>query len=147
MTKKQLKQPARVIRHTILFAILATALPAFAASQAQLPPEQKEGAVTFRSGGVGQAQAKAMEAIAKRYPLELEFIKKVGGHEGFLAGVDVSIMGKGGKQILETKTDGPFLLAKLPAGRYTVMAKNNDVKRERHIAVPAHGTKRVVIGW
>ncbi len=147
MRKMQCKQAPRIIRRTMLFAILGTALPAFAASQAQLPPEQKEGAVTFRSGGVGHDQAKAMEAMAKKYPLELEFIKKVGGHEGFLSGVDVSIMGKGGEEMLETKTEGPLLLARLPAGRYTVIAKNDDVKRERHIAVPAHGTKRVVIGW
>lgn len=138
------------IRTAALLAGLAAGLPALAAtmSMAKLPPEQSQGAVSYRTGGVGQDEARAMKRAARQYPLELEFISGRGkSHEAFLSDVNVSILDKAGHDVLQTKSDGPFLLARLPAGRYLVKANYKNAQRERHIAVPAHGTERVVLHW
>jgi hypothetical protein len=137
-----------VIRVTVLCAALGAATPTFAASAPNLPPEHHVGIVSYRSGGVGDDEAKAMQEIARQYPLELEFVAHEGnGHAAFLADVDVAIRDGGGNLVLQTTTDGPFLLARMPAGRYLVTAKYDNAQRIRHISVPAHGGRRVVFGW
>jgi hypothetical protein len=152
---------ARVIVTGALVSSLALALPAFAAGSPQqtaykepasdlssfLPPQHEQGKVAFRTGGVGQYEAEAMKAAASKYPLDVEFVKQAAGTEEYLAGVDVSILDNAGKPVLKTTTDGPFLLAKLPPGRYTLVAKNDNIPRQRHVTVPARGTDHVVIGW
>lgn len=129
-------------------AMIAAFPAAFASAQTALPPEHQMGAVAYRSGGVGQDEAQAMQAAASRYPLQLEFVARMnGGHEAYLAGVEVSIRDDDGRQVLQTTADGPFLLARLPAGHYKVTAKYEDMPRERQLLIPAHGGQRVVFAW
>jgi len=143
--------PAKITKRTALSVALLAILPAFSvsASAASLPPEIQQGAIAYRSGGVGQDEAQAMEKLARQYPLQLEFVERERGtgHEAFIADVDVSIHDHGGKQVLQAKADGPFLLARLPAGAYIVDARYDNISHQRRVIIPAHGTKRVVFGW
>jgi hypothetical protein len=41
----------------------------------------------------------------------------------FTADVHVTINDAQGKRLLDTRSDGPFLLAKLPVGHYTITAE------------------------
>jgi hypothetical protein len=138
----------RLIRRSILCAALAAAVPAFAAS-ADLPPEHRDGvAAPYRSGGVGEDEAKAMREIAHQYPLALEFIaRERDGRNAYLSDVNVSIRDGRGNEVLQTTADGPFLLARLPAGRYVVTAKYENAQHARRITVPARGTEHVVFAW
>lgn len=140
--------PGAIRGAAICAAVLAT-LPAFAlAPAAELPPEHQQGAIAWRSGGVGQDEAQAMQAAAGQYPLQLEFVvREGGGHGAFIAGVDVAIRDRAGRQMLQATTDGPFLLARLPTGRYVVTATYENTRRERRVAVPAIGSERVVFDW
>jgi len=127
------------------FGIAVSAAPAAAAD---LPPEQQQGAVVYRTGGIGEDEARAMQDASRQYPLALEFVARTGEDRGgFLADVDVSIQDRGGNQVLQAKAAGPFLLARLPAGRYVVTAKNEDSRRSRRVDIPSRGTRRVVFGW
>src|SRR5437660_1233038 len=92
------------------------------ANRAALPPEQHQAGIAFLTGGVGKDEAKAFERAAPRFPLALEFIDRVGKREEFLAGIAVKVIDRDGKTLLSTTSDGPFLLAKIPSGRYTVSA-------------------------
>jgi hypothetical protein len=127
----------------------AFALPVLAADfSADLPVEQKQGAVAYRSGGVGEDEAKAMQEAARRYPLALEFVARTGEERGgWLADVDVAIHDRRGNAVMESKASGPFLLVRLPPGSYVVTANYEGMQRSQRVAVAERGTRRVVFGW
>lgn len=129
---------------------LCAAIAAAAAMAADLPPERQQGSVVYRTGGIGEDEAKAMQEAARRYPLVLEFVAASGDRDsrgGWLADVDVSIKDSRGNAVLQTKADGPFLLARLPAGRYVVTARYEDAQRSRRVDVSGSKPQRVVFGW
>lgn len=141
--------PKMTIMHLAMFSVFLAACPAMAvAAAADLPPERIQGEVLYRSGGIGEDEAKAMQEAAREYPLALEFVAREGdGHGAFLADVDVSIRDAGGNQVLRTRSDGPYLLARLPAGRYVITARHEDTPHERRITIPARGGRHVTFGW
>ena len=81
-----------------------------------------EGDVTYVSGGFGLDERQELDAVAKDYDLKLVFAGKGSGE--YLADVKVSIANTKGEKILEAVSEGPWFLAKLPAGRYKVSAES-----------------------
>ncbi len=140
---------------TTMSVFLATSLfvaaPAMSmgdyAAMSRLPPEQKQGDVTYLSGGIGQDEAAAMKREESRFPLTLEFIKHAKPGAEYLAGVNVTIKDRQGKRVLGTVADGPFLLAKLPDGKYTVTADDNGQTKHRDIVVAERKQEHVVFEW
>ncbi|NNM83524.1 MAG: carboxypeptidase regulatory-like domain-containing protein, partial [Burkholderiales bacterium] len=51
----------------------------------------------------------------------------------YLSDVKVSVRGEGGK--LETVTEGPFLYASLPAGKYKIRAESNGSSQSRTVTL------------
>jgi hypothetical protein len=106
--------------------ILALGLAAVSATAEELalPPERTQGPVTYLTGGVGKEESDAIKRVQGRYPLSLLFVERGGPNTWhYLANVRVTLRDATGKSLLETTADGPFLLAKLPEGRYTVVAE------------------------
>ena len=128
------------------FSLLA-ALPAFAAVPGTLPPAHTQGVVTYVSGGIGQEEAQAFEAAARQYPLALEFAIKHAPRAEFTADVHVIITDAHGKHMLDTQSAGPFLLAKLPAGRYTVTAERHQQTLTKTVHVGTHRPTHVMFLW
>ena len=126
----------------VLTLSLLTSLSVFAVPPATLPPEQTQGAVTYVSGGIGQDEAQAFAAAAKQYPLTLEFAVKHMPHAEFIAAVPVQITDAWGHTVLETQSNGPFLLARLSAGYYRVTAEHQGQRLTQTVhlssAKPAH---------
>ncbi|MDH6147722.1 MULTISPECIES: carboxypeptidase-like regulatory domain-containing protein [Paraburkholderia] len=110
-------------------ALGASVQYAFAATQ-PLPAVQHEGDVTFLSGGIGLGQSTAIKEVMPRYPLTLEFAGKAASGNQYLANIPVTLSDMHGNTILQTTAKGPFLLASLPHGRYSVSA-TYDGKTER----------------
>jgi hypothetical protein len=103
-------------------------LQAFA--QEDWPEPQTQGDVTFVSGGIGEGERNAMEAMKSDYNLNLLFAAKGTGE--FLADVNVRIADAQGNTVIETVSDGPFLFARLKPGNYTVLAeKDGSVMRQK----------------
>jgi len=128
------------------FSLLA-ALPAFAALPGTLPPAQTQGVVTYVSGGIGQQEAQAFEEAARQYPLDLAFAIKHAPRAEFTADVHVIITDAQGQRILDTQSAGPFLLAKLPAGRYTVTAEQQQQTLTKTVHVGTHKPTHVMFLW
>jgi hypothetical protein len=150
-----MKQVTHSDRHTwhrlsltlALAAGVGFALPA-AATVSQLPMARHEGKVTYLSGGIGEREAKAIKEVAPKYPLEVEFIKKEpSGPAAYLAEDKLAIRDHAGKTVLSTTSNGPFLLAKLPPGRYTVMATNDKTSKERRIDLASGKHEKIVFEW
>jgi len=115
--------------------------------QAGLPPVQRQGAVEYVSGGIGLDESEAMKAAAKDYPLALTFAAQRNGTADYVANVGVSIQDAQGKSVLQATSEGPYMLVKLPAGRYKVSATYNGAAQEREVSVQGGATARAVFEW
>lgn len=136
------------------FMLAATALaglvvsaPAMSMSMNKLPAEHVQGTVTYRSGGIGHDEAVAMRKEAAHYPLSVEFVKHAKPTDEFLANISVSIKDAAGKTELSTVSNGPFLLAKLPAGKYTISATDNGLTKTRDVTIAANKSEHVIFDW
>jgi hypothetical protein len=122
-----------MMRHTgwlgfsiMVFALLGTA----AAPAAEKVPAA--GNVSFLSGGVGIDSEQQIKAREKEFNLKLVFTLVEGN---YLADVGVRVTDPAGKTVIEHVADGPFFLAKLPAGTYTVTATYNGKTQTRKVSV------------
>jgi hypothetical protein len=141
----------RIIVAAFAVANLAAALPALAATSGTLPPEQTTAGVSYLTGGIGKEEAAAMKKAESRYPLALEFVGKPiarGMNAEYIADVHVSIAeAKNGKPVLSTTATGPFLMARLAPGKYTVTAEYQGKTKQRTVEVRARKTEHVMFEW
>ena len=105
-------------------------------------PMRTASGIEYVTGGVGLQSRQQLAAQAGQYNLQLEFA--YGPQGEYLADVQVDITDAKGASVLSTRTDGPWLLAKLPAGTYTVKASFGDVTRTQKVNVGA-GKRRLVM--
>lgn len=118
------------------------------ATASALPPERSFGAVVYRSGGIGEDETRAMTAAMRDYPLALTLVEAdATGHGSYLAAVDLVIRDAAGREVLRTVSEGPFFLARLSPGRYTLTGVYRGVSRERTVTVPARGTAQATLAW
>lgn len=133
---------------TPVFATLAATSALAAANSDQfVPAEHHDGKVTYVSGGIGEAESTAMKREAHHYPLELLFVARRGAHDDYLADIPVTIKDAKGHVVFRGKSDGPYFLARLPAGRYSVMSRDNGHAISRQVEIGNKGTQRLVFEW
>ena len=142
-----MKPRASVIATAIAVSGMTLALNAIAAPASQVPATHTEGDVTYLTGGIGQTEADAIKHVAKYYPLELEFLLKAKPKDEYLSGVKVRIKDTHDKMVLNVAANGPFLLAKMPVGKYMVSAERNNKVEHRQIEISANEHRRVVFEW
>ena len=105
-----------------------------------------ENEVTYVTGGIGICESQEMRRIAKEYQLELVFVQKTPTAESFLANIPVEVIDSKASYAIDTVTKGPFLLAKMPNGRYNVVATFNGETKSQVVSVSAKH-QRVVFVW
>lgn len=138
-----------MIRKPLAALILASSVAAFAGA-AQAQSSQAAGSdasrtasgVEYITGGVGLAARQELAAKSDQYNLHLEFTYAPAGE--YLAEVQVEITDARGNPVLSTTTDGPWLLAKLPPGRYTVKSTYGGVTRTQQVNVGG-GKRHLVV--
>jgi hypothetical protein len=140
-------QATKWVLATILAGANIAAATGLAMPMLNLPPEETQGVVTYRTGGVGEEEATAMRLAESQYPLSLEFYAHGRPPDQFLTYVAVTIKDKNGKIALDMYSDGPILLARLPDGRYTVTASDAGKAKVRHVTVAADKPQRLVFEW
>ncbi|HWV59006.1 MAG TPA: hypothetical protein VNZ57_16250, partial [Longimicrobiales bacterium] len=98
------------------------------------------------SGGVGLAERESIEALAESESLNLKLV--FAEPDGpYVSGVRVAVRNANGEAVLEAVTNGPWLLARLPAGAYRVQAELRSVVRETTVNVPETGRAQLVIAF
>lgn len=107
---------------------------------------QTDNEVTFITGGIGLCEAQEMRKLAKEYQLELVFVQKTATAENFLSKIPVEIVDKKGSYVVDTVSKGPFLLAKMPNGRYSVTATFNGESKTQQVSITSKH-QRVVFVW
>ena len=120
---------------------------AIAQAASTLPPVQKVGSVEYLSGGIGLDESRAIESASHQWPLILEFAAKDGQHADYLANVQVRVRDAKGHDTLEATSDGPFLLAKLPPGRYSVDATVGGKTLYENVVIKQHQPAKAVFVW
>ena len=147
---QSMKQKLVLRRASLIAAAIAAAsltLNAIAAPEGQVPAAQTQGEISYINGGAGKTEADAMRHVARYYPLELEFLLKAKPKDEYLSNVKVRIKDAHGRMVLNVTAGGPFLLAKMPAGKYTVSAERNGKVEHRQIEISATEHRRVVFEW
>jgi len=102
-----------------------------------LPVERTQGSVSYITGGVTIDERDSLRQMERQYPLTIELASPGAwaGHDPYQAEVRVDIRDQQGARVLQTMTDGPFLLAALPPGRYTVTAEVNGRQLQRTLDI------------
>lgn len=127
-------------------AVVAVAAPApdlpelSGAARAPFPQVESAGGVDYLNGGVSLGEADYIKRQAREYPLELLFSGK-GGEYGVADRVTVR---QGEREVVSVPDAGPYLLLKVPPGRYTVEAEFDGQVEKRAVSV---GKSRQVVNW
>ncbi|KVK89874.1 carboxypeptidase regulator [Burkholderia ubonensis] len=138
-------QHPRSMSRFAIAAALAVGVAAGAYAQSDgLPAARQQGDVSFVSGGVGQDESTAFQRNEAAWPLALRF---TGAGGEFLADVHVRITDAKGAEVLKTDASGPYMLVKLPPGRYTVQASYQGKDETRSVTVTAKGGARQAFTW
>ena len=111
-----------------------------------LPPEEHQGKVEYLAGGLNEKQANAIKRASQDFPLELVFRQKVNGKEKDLYDVPVTITDVGGKVVFKGDSPGPYFIARLPKGTYTVTAHWDDWNFSKQVTIGGD-RDRVVFAW
>ncbi len=141
-----------MMQQAIACAVAASA--ALAASAAippayldHLPPAQiSPDGVEYLTGGKTPQEADAVKRAAQEFPLELVFVERDGKSERHLYDNPIVIRDTKGKVVFAGRTDGPYFLARLPAGRYTVTTHWDSWSFTKPVTI-GPDRSRVVFEW
>lgn len=135
------------IRQAAAVAALGAAVFGMASAQAaSVPPMQKVDGIETMSGGIGVGEAAAMQSEARHWPLTLEFAIKDKARSDYAADVNVLVRDTHGHTVLQTTAQGPFLLARLNPGQYTVQASLDGKTLQQKVMV-GHQPARHLFLW
>ena len=132
---------------TLLLASMAVQTAYAQDDQGTLPAATTVGNATFLSGGIGLDESTAMQQAAPKYPLELVFGAKEGNTEAYTADVHVKISDHSGNTVIDTVSNGPYLLATLPDGSYKIEASSGGVSKTQQAVLKKGAHRRIVFSW
>lgn len=108
------------------------------------PRVRKAGEITYLSGGVGKPEREQLQALEKEFNLKLVFTQADGK---YLAGVKVVVSDAKGGKLLEHVADGPFFMARLPAGEYSIAATVAGETQTRKVEVTGNRLRIEQLRW
>ena len=137
------KVTVRVIA-PILLVLGATSFSSATEVSPDKPEVQTYHGISFVSGGFGLEERAALRRMGSQDNLELSFALR---NDEYLGGAKVLIKDERGNKILETESDGPLFYAKLPEGKYVVMATARGRTLTQVAEIPSKGQKRLFFAW
>lgn len=104
---------------------------------------QRQGNVTFVTGGVGDEEKAVFSQIRRDYNLHL---MNSGRDGGFTGDTNVRIFDKSGNEVVNAIA-GPLFYAQLPRGSYTVEVTNQGVIQKKNVSVSSPNSKDINFIW
>ena len=130
-----------------LSAILGGLATVFIATSAIADPvavaPKQVGNVEFITGGIGDEERTAIEAVKSNYNL---YVMSAGTDGAFTGNMHLNILDKSGTSVLETDI-GPLFYAKLADGSYTVEGTHNNQTKSEKISITSGKPQSVHFGW
>jgi hypothetical protein len=152
-----MKTVKRILTGATVFAFVLGGIissPGFAqagsdssSTPAALPPVQSQGQTEYLTGGIGADESEAIVQQARSWPLVLELAQSGPARAAYISDVRVTIKDGSGKIILDTITEGPFLLVRLVPGRYSLDASYEAKTLHRDVSIGEGGSNRMVLLW
>jgi hypothetical protein len=109
-----------------------------------MPQIQQQGGVSFVSGGVGLDESTALERAQRDWPLAMRF---TGPGAQYLADVRVRIVNAHNAEVFRADARGPYMLVKLPPGRYTVHAAYKGQSQTKAVTISGSGSTKASFSW
>jgi hypothetical protein len=100
--------------------------------------------VMYVTGGAGSDAVELLKSMEKDFNLKLVFGNTSGA---YLSDVKVTIVDASGHLLLDATSEGPLLMAKLPAATYQVDATFSGHSRSRKVTVAANKLITVDFRW
>jgi hypothetical protein len=136
----------RSMKSPLLAVCLALALGAPPAALAQAPDRVQEmNGIVFVSGGIGADSRDDLAAREKSYNFKL--VLTLEGSGSFVAGAHVTLSNASGDKLVEHVTEGPIMLAGLPAGSYVLRASFRNITHTRKFQVRAERLHTEFMRW
>ena len=136
----------RIVRVSIILAAIFSTL-SFAQENPSLPPVKTQGQTQFLSGGIGQDESEAIFQARSSWPLMLELTQAAGSKAEYISDVQITIKDELRNTVLDTNAEGPYLLAKLPTGKYSLQATHNSVTLHRNLNIQKGSGKKITLVW
>ena len=99
----------------------------------------------YMTGGIGEEDAGAMRAQAKKYTLNLLFSEGTSGR--WVTDANVNIYDEASNLVFRIIQAKPMLYVNLPAGTYTILANNAGQKLRHKFTVEDHVNQRIILNW
>ena len=112
-----------------------------------LPSVQHSGANTFVSGGIGLDESVAFKTAMKDWPLSLLFAEKDGETAHYVADVNVVVTDAKGHVAIDAKSEGPYMLTKIPAGVYKIDATLAGKTLHQQVEIKVGQPAKVTFLW
>ena len=146
---------AALKRGTVVAAIAAAlAGPAAGAQLGVLAMAESVGGyrgneIAYINGGVSRDEADALRNAAPNFPLQLVFTKRgqPGANDEFIADASIAFFDDRGNRVASLSGQGPIFLARLPDGRYTVVAEHEGRRQTKQVDVRQGRTNTVNFLW
>ena len=123
------------MRHRLLAISLVASLFGLTTVAQALVVEQRTSpnGVPWMSGGVGMEERAAIATFEDEYTLKI--ITAAIQHEAYAADVTFEVRDASGDAVLQGVADGPWILAKLPPGKYTVAVTSRGETQTQRVNV------------
>lgn len=108
-------------------------------------PKEAMGGFKYVTGGVGDVEQANMQAKYADYSFKLVNVLS-GPDAAYVSNVHVTIT-HNGEVVLETTTHGPWLIADIPAGSYTVEASFDGATQRNIVKLHQGADQRLVMDW
>lgn len=130
----------------LVYLLFSCLLPSHALAQggASTLVEKHFGNVTYVSGGIGDEEREEIRLREVDFNLKLLFSERDGS---YLGSVDVVVLNPKGEKVLEAKSVGPFLLARLPRGSYVIKVSMNGQEQQRKLSISKKRRSEGVFRW
>lgn len=133
-----------MLTKTTAALLLCTATLVYVASARADAIVHNDGGITYVSGGVGTDSIDRLNSIASDFNLKLVFALNSGA---YLSRVGVAIADAHGKAMLDTTSEGPWLLARLPNGSYRIVATFAGNSLTRQVSVGSAKLETIDFRW
>ena len=100
--------------------------------------------IAFISGGIDEAAQARLLAREKEFNLKLVFTLVEGN---YVSDVGVEVKDASGRTVISHVTEGPFFLARLPAGTYSLTAAYGGQSQARKVTVVAGHLRTEYLRW
>lgn len=105
--------------------------------------------IAYINGGITRDEADALRNAAPNFPLQLVFTRRgqPGANDEFIADASIGFFDAHGNRVASLAGQGPIFLARLPDGRYTIVAEHDGRRQTRQVEVRHGRTHTVNFLW